>query len=288
MALMKLADLVNGTTFNEIRNAFHLKNDMVTMIDQFNSYLEAVYESKGDAQLMIANRIYMPQDSQDIVLKNFSSYFEYVDFEEANDTAQAINSVVNETTNGKITDIVKPLDLYNGADSILINAITIKSRSEFETPWKKTSVSVDEDNTNNTLKHAILTGGKLDIGMVFTGRVPIAELKDLGARAARLDFRNSSFSMILVVPTNIEFSTLESRIKNYSLSRINDQMDNCKRRKCSIFIQKLKLVTELHLNDILKKVFIFPNHIIRIHLISVFHLFSRWALLICLLTTLKK
>lgn len=59
---------------------------------------------------------------------------------------------------------------------------------------------------------------------------------------------------MLITPNGINVRTLEKRMKNYTSSALNIEMSNCWPQKCMIIIPKIRIETELHLNDVLKKI----------------------------------
>lgn len=106
MALIELANLDNGTYFEEIRNALHLKSDRNNINNQFCHYFETIMKNKGDVELIIANGILTRQNSQmenqlqDIsALCGFSSDVEFASFEEANSCKKKERTTVESQMN---------------------------------------------------------------------------------------------------------------------------------------------------------------------------------------------
>lgn len=249
MALIELANLANGTYFEEIRNALHLKSDRTNINNQFRHYFETIMKNKGDVELIIANGILLRQNSQmekrlqDITaLGGFSSDVEFASFEEANYCKKKERTIVESQMNN------------NQSDYILMSAT--KVRSQFH-PWvnrnrfRATPISDDEIYKTRTYDPNAFYG-HIDLFYIH-GDFPKAILKDLDAEAVRMDYKNSSLSIINVHPIDIDISTLETRMKNYTLKRIDEQMGWPWRVKTH-GIRKIKIQTELDLSEVLRKV----------------------------------
>lgn len=208
---------------------------------------------------MMANRIYMHKDFN----------------ENANHTANVINNFVSDKTDGRITDIVKSQDFDNNRTyPILIDAISLRSQHHI---WlnRFRTVSVSENankDENGNLTMFLLGGHFLKV-----------RKKDWNATAARIDYKNSSLSLMMIEPWGNDISTLEKRMKNYTLSAINKEMASCWQMKCDIAIPKARIETAVDLSDILKKVMhIDPlNLSIQWQILNLVYFFffcSRWAL----------
>lgn len=201
MALIELANLANGTYFEEIRNALHLKSDRANINNQFRHYFETIMKNKGGVELITANGILLRQNSQ-----------------------------------------------------IKMSASNVRSRFH---PWvnrnwfRATPISDDEIYKTRTYDPNAFYE-HIDLFYIDED-FPQAILKDLNAEAVRMDYKNSSLSIINVHPIDIDISTLETRMKNYTLKRIDEQM-GWPWRDNMLGIRKIKIQTELDLSEVLKKV----------------------------------
>lgn len=79
-----------------------MKGNKTSILNQFDDYFEQIQESKGDVELMIADRIYVQKDFQ---FTTNSPHIESVDLRNTNHTAETINNFVKEKTAGRITEI---------------------------------------------------------------------------------------------------------------------------------------------------------------------------------------
>lgn len=259
MALSLLSQAANGTTFEEIRKVLNLNHDKAIVATQFHDYLELLQRSAYGSQLLFANRIYVPKGFQPrktfqtVAAEKFASDIDTVDFNKPNDAAQTINQFVKKKTNEKITAIVKPEEFDTQTGAILINAITLKSK--WSCPYSiedTTSIYFFFNNVPDKLGLAVTDY------MNTIGSFPTFYSRELRAKALKMDYKNSSLSLIIIMPFRGDYDTLEARIRNYTLAKVIDQMgtEGCslEHGKLKVRIPKFKIETELNLNDALKKV----------------------------------
>lgn len=251
MALSLLSQAANGTTFDEIRRVLYLNNDKTVVTNQFHDYFESIRKNTGASKLLITNQIYVQKEIQlnkniqDVATEKFFSSIRSVDFKRGNDTTQTINSFVRNSTEGKITEIVTPKQFDDQYRVVLINAIHFKSSysQPFYKEPKLKMIFSNSPNPNDTV---------FPYAMRFKGRFLMNQLSDLGGAVVRLDYKESSLSLIIIYNIIIPFSELEERIRNYTLSRVMNQLLVCDRRE--VRIPRFTIETELDLTDILKNV----------------------------------
>ncbi|CAI5451365.1 unnamed protein product [Caenorhabditis angaria] len=123
-----------GHTKDQIRNSI-LNSTHEQFIEHFSGLNKLIDNDINDVQCNIANRLFVGRD-QEIeeyylrdVGKYYNAYAEKVDFGIPSEAATVINKFINETTKGKIDDMVKANNL-NGVDAMLVNAIY------FEADWR--------------------------------------------------------------------------------------------------------------------------------------------------------
>ncbi|KAG4066377.1 hypothetical protein HA402_000601 [Bradysia odoriphaga] len=260
MALSLLSQAANGTTFHELQKALNLNPEKATVATQVHDYLELLSKNAYGSQILMANRIYVPKwfqlrkSFQDVASEKFSSGVESVDFEKSNETADAINQFVKNATDGKIGKIIKPADLYGQNGAILVNALTLKSK--WSCPFS-VGDTIGSFFFNNNPDRAELAGVYF---MRTKGSFPTLYLRELGVKMLRLNFKNSSLAFVIAMPIveADELHTVEERIRNYTLAKLLDHMApgecSLKHGKLRVDIPKIKIETEINLNEVLKKI----------------------------------
>lgn len=257
-ALSLLSQAANGTTYEEFRKCLHLNREKTIVADQFHEIFGLIDKSAGQSELMITNQIYLQQSYQlnehfqEIAVYKFHSGVEIVNFGEANQTAQLINNFVAVKTKGKIQGFVKPKIFDINTRAFLVNAIYLKS--VWLEPFPRRSSKRVYNESFYKEKFYISESETVDIEfMSMKKNVWHAIVNELDVAALRLDYANSNFSFIIILPnTRTGLSSLEAQMHNVNLSTIIDQMSFS---KCHIKIPKFKVESAFEMNDILKKVY---------------------------------
>lgn len=209
MALIELAKLNNGTYFEEIRHVLHLKSDRANIVNQFRHYFETIKNNKGDAELIFANGVLVQQDLQAnkklqeiSALDGFSSDVEFASLKGANYCNK------KEGTFGRT--IANSQEDNNQTDYTLMSAINMKSQfHRWLNRYRPVSVSVNEINESAGKDNSEEFYG---LGLiVFSDHFPYVILNDLGAHAVRMDYKNSSLSLVIIKPRGIDISNTNEK-----------------------------------------------------------------------------
>ncbi|XP_031622703.1 leukocyte elastase inhibitor-like [Contarinia nasturtii] len=257
-SLTLLSEAANGTTYEQLKKHLYLNGEKSVVADQLKKYNELIKRSAGQSELMIANQIYVQQefqlnqDFQKIAVDKFDAGVESVDFVENDETSQLINNFVAEKTKGNIKQIVNP-DMFNTFTRVfLINAIYLKSIWLQPFPRYGKSRKGGGSFYNITEKFYISETETVEANfMKMTKKLWIVDLDELDIAALRLDYVNSNFSFIIILPNKrTGLSTLEAQLQHINLSKIVEQMKFVEHR---VEIPKFKITTEFLLNDILIK-----------------------------------
>lgn len=257
IALTLLSQATNGTTYEELRKGLYLNHDKAIVANQFHKAFELNEKSAGKSELLIANRVYVQQgfqlnkDFQEVAVNKFHSGVESVNFSKNNETAQLINNFVAEKTKGKIKEFVTKdiFDEYTRA--FLVNSVYLKSMWLHPFPQRSSKRFYNESFYKE--KFYLNETETVDIQfMSMTRSFWHAVVNELNVTALRLDYANSSFSFIIILPnTRTGLSALEAQLHNVVLSEIIDQMNYS---KCHIKIPKFKVESKFQMNEILQKV----------------------------------
>lgn len=248
-ALTLLLQATDGSTFDQLHDALHLKNNKIDVANHYSDYLKLLQNNVGDATLLMANQIYIHDDYQlneqfqDVATTQFQSIVESLNFTDSVKSADIINQSVDKKTNHRIKDLVEPDAFDSDTRVFLVNAIYFKGQWEQPFDTNKTftgdfyineteTVPVDYMNVKDYFYHTMIT--------------------DLDAHALELKYANSNMSLITVLPNNrTGLSELESKLQEFNLASITSNMYS---EEIDVTIPKFTIEFQSNLNDVLKNV----------------------------------
>lgn len=267
-ALTLLSQGTNGITFDQLRKGLYLNSNKSITADEYCQFDKLIRKSAGEAELTIANRIYVMQgyplkkDFGELAV-NFSSGIESVNFG-SNETIQNINLFVEQKTRHRIKDFVKPEMIDGNTRIFLLNAIYLKSKWRYA--FKRDQPYRIQFYSNET--HSVF------VDSLYMAKVPFnaGEVKDLDSRVLEITYASSNFTFLIILPNKrTGLANLEVQLKDYNLTKIFDQMITM---KATIHIPKFKVQTEINFNTILKDVCKIVNCTLYKILILIFLIFS--------------
>lgn len=248
-ALAFLSQATNGNTFEQLKNGLHLNGEKSNLADQYLGYYGLLLKGAGNATLSVANKLFVQQgyklnkNFQETAVQKFMSGVESVDFSKSTETAELINHFVEDKTESKIKNLFKPDSISKDSRVVLVNAIYMKAKwqHEFEAyeTYKQDFYATETEKTSVNFMHI---EAQLNYGV----------LPELDASALEMKYDGSDFSLLTVLPNSrTGLSALETKLKNYDLNKITDQMSV---KLVNVTIPKFKVESEIKLNDILKAV----------------------------------
>ncbi|GMS80780.1 hypothetical protein PENTCL1PPCAC_2955, partial [Pristionchus entomophagus] len=142
-ALSILHDGANGATKEELTNLL-LNGCTPSDVTDFYSNLAQSLPSTNETGVAFksANRFYVDNeislkvDYQNRIVNKYGVEVMEIDLCETDEAAKEINEFVNEATNGKIKDVIKPDDI-SGLPAVFINAIYFNGKWKY--PFKSSS-----------------------------------------------------------------------------------------------------------------------------------------------------
>lgn len=176
-------------------------------------------------------------------MKSFNSEVESANFADAVPTAAKINGWVEDKTNSKIKDLIKPDSLDDDTRLVLVNAIYFKGNWQHqfdkqltrkEPFWTSEDKSVDVDmmHIKDDFKY-----GTID---------------ELDATALELPYNDSDISFLILLPRKrTGLKDLESKLKNVSLADLTSQMY---KSEVEVSLPKFRSEYELEMTEPLKEV----------------------------------
>jgi len=160
------------------------------------------------------------------------------DFSKASESANTINQWVESQTNNKIKRIISP-DTIDGATMVLVNAIHFKGE------WTKKFPHSEKSDFWLNAQNSVQT----DM-MYKTEHFPYVEFTDLDATAIEMPYKDSEFSMMILLPNERDgLQKLESKLETTDLM---EKATHLKKENVKVQIPKFKVEFDIKLNDVLK------------------------------------
>lgn len=232
-----------------MQNALYLSENKSSVANDFQEHYGLLKSGVGNASLSVVNQIYVSdryqinEAFQEVASEKFRSGVESVDFLNKAKAAGIINGFVEEHTNGKIKELINAKDLSDKTSVVLINAV------HFKGSWIRKFGSSHE-------KYKFYTGESesVDVDYMLAIARPFnyADLDDLEARALQVQYYDSDFSMIFILPNNrTGLSVLETKLTDYDLSSITGDMYSL---DLDVSIPKFTVEFQMELNVALNNV----------------------------------
>lgn len=249
-ALALLSQAANGTTYDELTDALYMSSDRNLTANQFGNQLELIQNGAGESILSITNQIFLKKGQKwkrsfrKMAMNHFSSSIKGLNFADNDVAAETINQFVAEKTNRKINEIIRPDALGSDTRFVLINAVYFKGI--WNRKFDKADTKADDFFINESKKVSV------DYMNMINSQFNYAILDDLNATALELNYMNSNFSMIFLLPNKRDGLTeMETKLKDYDIQIIHDQFEV---DDVDIQIPKFKIEFQVDLKDVLSEV----------------------------------
>jgi serpin B len=212
------------------------------------SYAEdaAQNEDAGEPfQLNIANSVWGQRDFPfreeylEVLARHYGAGMRIVDFaSEAEAARLAINAWIEEQTEDRIQDMVPPGMIDAMTRLVLVNAIYFKGAWMF--PF-------DEDATQDGA-FTLLDGSRIEVPLMERASSRISYFEGDGYQGAFLPYNNSPIDMLVILPDNGQFETIEEMQQSDFLSELRDLAFE---RDVRLVMPKLDFETDLDLAKLL-------------------------------------
>jgi serpin B len=233
----------DGNTFEEMKNTLGFEDLSLDEINAtYSTLIGELYNVSDGVEFNLANSIWYSiqfslQDKFRQLNENyFNAKVEGLDFGDAENTLNTINSWVEDQTKNRIKDLVTELD--PNACMFLINAIYFNAtwKYQFDTENTKTGTFWIDNNQSvvcdmMTMKHYF----------------KFAQATDYDA--LELPYGNENYAMLLVLPKTEDINTFISIIND---SVVEDIIETLGEDSVNIFIPKLEIEYEKELNNVLQ------------------------------------
>lgn len=245
-SLILLIQGAYGESFDEMTQAVHLNFEHENVAHEFLKYSRDFNKKLDFVTFETINKIYVHKHYnlnnrfKQIAISIFKCEIENINLDDKQ-FVQRINKYIEEKTNEKIKNLIKPNQINHNTLLFLLNAIYFKSL------WE------NQFDANRNFKHYFYNNGVEKVLIDYmsqTNEFNFATINELDAKALELKYENSTISFIIVLPNALDgLSTLKNKLKTFDLVKIDDlfQYDSF-----DIFIPKFKIEFETELNEILK------------------------------------
>ncbi|KAL1414893.1 hypothetical protein MTO96_007149 [Rhipicephalus appendiculatus] len=210
---MALAGARNNTA-KQIADALHVNCEEVHK--HFASFMSKLSGFAPDVQLHVANRMYSEEtfpvlDSYLSLLRSsYDTTIESVDFKTHYEKVrQQVNAWVEQATESKIRDLLRPGSVDDLTTLVLVNAIYFKGLWQFQfDPYSTHRSNFHLDN--NTKK---------EVEMMYEQTYyKMGRSEELGVTALEIPYRGGKASMLIILPNEVEgLSQLEDLLTNVEL-----------------------------------------------------------------------
>lgn len=237
-----------GKTAEELKNGLRLPSTDKDKVGEL--FAQILNKKSGEASLSIANRMYISSeyplqaDFNKRAEKYFNSGAEKLDFEKSPTKAiETINTWVENKTNNKINNLLKPGSVDRDTVALIINAIYFKGK------WQ---VPFSQDLTQKS-PFWISNTKKVDVDTMYGSdrRLKYGEFADLNATAIEMPYQDSDLSMMLILPSKKDgLADLESKLGSIDINELSSKMET---RKVDLKIPKFKIDFSTALSGVLKE-----------------------------------
>ncbi len=205
-------------------------------------------EKKGNIKLSIANSIwphtkYKFLDSYvSLLKKDYGVTVTPLDYSNNPDNIprKTINKWVEDKTNDKIKELIKPGILTPLTRMVLTNAIYFKGDWAEQFDKKRTRQLPFKVSSSKSVKTDL---------MYRSAKFKFADLKS--HQIIELPYKGDSLSMIAILPTKVD--GLEDLEKELTLDNLEKWQKSMRKTKVQLFLPKFKMTSMIELSDILQK-----------------------------------
>ncbi|KAJ9580241.1 hypothetical protein L9F63_004114 [Diploptera punctata] len=235
-----------GNSLEELTKVLHA--DAPTTRKRYADLIRSIKADHSETQLEFANKVYIEngfpiQESfRSVAVQDFQAGIENIEFKQAQQAADDINDWVSENTHGRIKDLVKSDSLTPDTAMVLLNAVFFAGNWTYQfEPYG----TVDSSFTT-------LDRQTKSVSMMHLSETLMAgEIEELNAKFVRLPFRGDEFSMIIVVPNDVDgLSDLIDKLQEDHLASI---LASAERRNVDLSLPKFKFSTTSKLVPTLQK-----------------------------------
>ena len=228
-----------GDTAKQFEQTLHLPfpdSEIHHVSNALNRALKPRNETSDESfTLEIANALWTQRDGHieqnflDLLSENYASALRAVDFAEAQETANLINSWARENTNGKISEIASP-DMFN-----LNTRLAITNAVYFKGAWQRPFM---EENTTKQDFYS-LDGETVEVDMMTATEEYLA-LQNDQVQMVELRYANSPIVMDILSPLDDDWEAFSGTLTAGLLDTYIEQLSN---HRVHLSLPKFKIET---------------------------------------------
>ncbi|KHN80292.1 putative serpin-like protein [Toxocara canis] len=236
----------DGKTKKELNEALAKGLPDSEIHDHFAELVEELSKPGNGYTLNTANRLYVDQGFSlketfmAVIKSKYAGQLQAEDFRQATAVANKINTWVEDQTNSKIKDLVKPDVITEDSRLILVNAVYFKG------DWAK---KFDEANTQKKPFYTSADEHREVDMMRMKDKFDYTEDEDW--QILGLPYKNAEVNMYVFLPK--EKFALAKRLKALDGQRIMEMICDCGKVEVEVELPKFKLEKKLELVETLKK-----------------------------------
>jgi len=239
-----------GNTEREMAVVLHFAMNQEDLHSSFAKLQEHLNEvrRKGNIHLSIANALWAQKDYRflktftDVVRKSYEAEAKNVDFRgETEDVRKKINAWIEEKTENKIVELLKPGTVSKDTRLILTNAIYFKGNWASQFRKNQTTEMPFFLNKGNSIMVPMMQKKGERFNYIENNRVQILELP----------YQGDDLSMVILLPRVVDgIHDLENEL---STDTLNMWLNNLHKQEVEIYLPKFKSEYEMSLTDNLKE-----------------------------------
>ncbi|XP_043472672.1 uncharacterized protein LOC122505241 [Leptopilina heterotoma] len=245
LALGMIASGAKGNTKREILETLYLQEiDEQTKSNYENLFLNLM--NVTGSKIKIFNKMFVStllnvkQTYKDVLVQNFHSEEEEINFANAEQAATNINKWVSKATNDKIRDIVSSDDLSTDTAMIVTNVVYFKGEWKYKFSDITNLAFFTEDRRTISVP-TMYQNVKAEFGYV----------PEINATFIELPYKGDELKMIIVLPNLID--GLEQVEKNLETMKLKNLRMKRSLKAVDLYLPKFRVENTIKLNDVLKE-----------------------------------
>ncbi|XP_021951480.1 serpin B8 [Folsomia candida] len=238
--LSMLREGANGATRKELNEAMEFQSLSENAISNgYHDILYSLHENKGSI-VRIANRIYITNSGNikpaftDILQSKYLTKVLPTNFLRNQEVSDDINRWVDETTNGKITNLISSDDIDSNTKAIVANAIYFKGKwiNQFNIRGTRNQLFYSDDGNSTEASF-------MEQEDVF----PHVDLPELTASAIAMPYEGDRFNLIVILPHDgVKLAEVEEKLQPSSFTDIPPKMS---KKSIQIVFPKFKMESQV-------------------------------------------